>query len=1091
MRSSTPGRWRRYLVRTSSDARKTPPRVLELRVHGVHNTPPQSMLGVTAGEIGQVAGDGLTGIFRTKDGKIPLRELTGNTAVEAYSWGALTSSIGGLLGWVQRVCWLFLLPFALLNLAYWARPELGFRTEHQASMVKNLPDAGIVRLEELASRQRKAARRGARLLRVAGLLLTAFMVLTPLTIGVDLVAWQCYSGGAAGCPALPGAFDFLAGEHADSASRRLALGSLPALLVIVVLWFLSRQSLARYEEVQEPSQLTVSDSDYLVLRHPRLWSGTVRTKRLQQLHITFALCVVICYTGVPALLTGSHPFQKSWWSQTEHLRLGAVDGVAIALGLIMLIKVILIQRDDIESGTTREASATGAVERHLSRQVLWWFVVALVVLHFSELWFLKFPELDDTTQTLRGENVWFIAIFVALTCLHIATFLVGRAPGWVTATAGFIVLALAALSSTWLTADDRPWASKLPGGSWAHVPAVGISLVCAGVLVLGIWHYCIYPRKHRTVQRTAWSGAAPSLLLASAIWVALLFTTLLVTWSADYLNGSDRSVGDLRTAVDPETDDNSSDDHPTLVAVGHVVVHDANIRVVKGGNVTVRLGSVKVDSFHKDRKDDEAIDLPDRDLTGDTLSFPPKTRLRYVNSCLYRVDGEQSEPLKGIANGKPIPCTGLTATMKAHSGTLPPLKKAHFLVVGAPDRPVGISSTHPEQTTLTLPQVLVWAPLGQLLWAIAAGLVALVCWLLLRRRRVASAVRDGVSADGNVPTEDVESCYEARLTAAFPHRGEQLLNLIGCVTAAISVGLVVGSLTGRPPWDVDGLGWTDKVATAALWVSLFSALGLVWLASRVRSSESTRKGVGILWDLTTFWPRAVHPLAPPCYAERVVPELLTRIKWALRKHDPDGGGADLVILSGHSQGSTLLVAAASRLSDNDLKKVRLITYGSQLRTWYGRVFPAVFGPAALGCVPTKRAATFGSAWPDAPTEATPVPSTHFPGYTPVLQAALCQHPGSLLHRLSKKHEQPRWVNLFRRTDPIGFRVFSDLDHPGQDTYVLEVPTRADGDPGPTVMTHGGYPHTVEYRETVAAWTGEQLPPVSKPRIAKPPFHPQS
>ena len=102
-----------------------------------------------------------------------------------------------------------------------------------------------------------------------------------------------------------------------------------------------------------------------------------------------------------------------------------------------------------------------------------------------------------------------------------------------------------------------------------------------------------------------------------------------------------------------------------------------------------------------------------------------------------------------------------------------------------------------------------------------------------------------------------------------------------------------------------------------------------------------------------------------------------------------------------------------------------------------------------------------------------------------------QHEDSLLYRLDPTGESPRWVNLFRRTDPIGFRVFSDEDHRGQDTYVAEVPPKAEGDPGPPVMTHGGYPHTIEYRETVAAWTDEQLPPVSKPRIAKPPFHPES
>src|SRR5215213_2335015 len=102
---------------------------LELRIHGVHNTPPQSMLGVPASSVGQVAGDGITGIYRTKDGKVPLRTLTvpGSAeapaqtpvVVEAYSWGGLTSNVKGIVNWLTRVLWMFLLPFALMNLAYW------------------------------------------------------------------------------------------------------------------------------------------------------------------------------------------------------------------------------------------------------------------------------------------------------------------------------------------------------------------------------------------------------------------------------------------------------------------------------------------------------------------------------------------------------------------------------------------------------------------------------------------------------------------------------------------------------------------------------------------------------------------------------------------------------------------------------------------------------------------------------------------------------------------------------------------------------------------------------------------------------------
>ena len=99
---------------------------VELRVHGVHGTSPGAMLGVADGDVGQVAGDGLTGIYRVKDGVLPYRNLAGtNVSVEAYSWGALTSGVQGILGWVKRALWLLLLPFALVNLAYWARLELG------------------------------------------------------------------------------------------------------------------------------------------------------------------------------------------------------------------------------------------------------------------------------------------------------------------------------------------------------------------------------------------------------------------------------------------------------------------------------------------------------------------------------------------------------------------------------------------------------------------------------------------------------------------------------------------------------------------------------------------------------------------------------------------------------------------------------------------------------------------------------------------------------------------------------------------------------------------------------------------------------
>jgi hypothetical protein len=1089
-----PLRWRWLCERTPEH----PLQVLELRVHGVHNTSPQSMLGVTKGEIGQVAGDGITGVFRTKDGKIPLRELKSNIAVEAYSWGALTSGVTGIFGWVRRVAWLFLLPFALLNISYWARPELGFRTEQTASGSVGPNNEST---EEL-KRSARPSRSSARLLRVAGLLLTAFMVLTPLTVVVDLVAWQCYQGGTIGCPTLTGIFDLLAREHVNTVTRRLALASVPALLVILALWFLSRQSLARYEEVREPSELAPAEGESLLLRHPKLWSGTRRTRRLQRLHTAFALSVVVCYTGIPAVFTGGTP---DWKAQHAYVVLGLINACAVALALTAVIMVLRTQPDDVEY--TKAAIADRKQPR--APQLLLWLAWSLVVAHLAALWFPKFA-LDDN-ESLLGENVWFIAIFIALTCVNVMTFLVGRASMFTTVLAGIAVVILAVLSSTWV--DDSSWDlwphmphddwwwPVLRDDSWPHErPWLGVALIVLGVASLAWWHYIRYPARKPSAHAIAWNGAGASIFFSAASWVALLFTTSVVVLSANYLNGSG-SVGDLGTKfIQGPQDTKPSPTSASLEAEGDVVVKGANI-LVKNHHITVRLGSVSVDSFHQlptasnklPSVGTEAISLPDQELRGATLKLPAKLegKVTYENSCVFTVRNI-SDIDNGIdKRGHLRPCTGVTATTRSHSGTLVALQDNGQLLIGT-TKPVLIRSLKPPQIALTLPQVLIWAPLGQLLWAVLAAVIAFACWCRLRRKRVTEAICEQLKADGNVSAEDEAACFDARMTAAFPHRGEKLLDLVGRATVALSIALILGSLTGKPPWELSYLGWTSSVATAALWVALGTATGLVWLASQVRKSESARKSVGILWDLTTFWPRAAHPFSPPCYAERVVPELLTRIKWATTDEIDGGGGANRVILSGHSQGSTLVIAAASRLPDHNLQKIRIVTYGSQIRTWYGRIFPAVFGPAAIGYVSTTGPATFGDPRPDAPVTLSGDPgnSGYQPSYTQKLEIAIKKQEGSLLYRLDTMEEGPCWVNLFRRTDPIGFRVFSDDDHRGQDTYVLEVPTKREGDPGPRVMTHGGYPHTAEYRQTILDWTGESLPADSRPRVAKPPFQPQ-
>src|SRR3954468_20425161 len=186
------------------------PVALELRVHGVHNTPPTSMLGIDKGDLAQVAGDNLTGFYRSRSGDLPYRLPKAGLAVEAYSWGALTSGARGFLGWVQRALWLLLLPFALANMAYWARLGVG--------------------------KGRSDSRLGASAVRVSSLLLTVFFVVIAATVFVDLVGWQCYRGGSSACPGLPSYFDWMGRR---TPGQRLAIGAAGPVLVVLVFVFLT------------------------------------------------------------------------------------------------------------------------------------------------------------------------------------------------------------------------------------------------------------------------------------------------------------------------------------------------------------------------------------------------------------------------------------------------------------------------------------------------------------------------------------------------------------------------------------------------------------------------------------------------------------------------------------------------------------------------------------------------------------------------------------------------------------------------------------------------------------------------------------
>lgn len=223
-------------------------------------------------------------------------------------------------------------------------------------------------------------------------------------------------------------------------------------------------------------------------------------------------------------------------------------------------------------------------------------------------------------------------------------------------------------------------------------------------------------------------------------------------------------------------------------------------------------------------------------------------------------------------------------------------------------------------------------------------------------------------------------------------------------------------------------------------VTAFAVILLIlgWTAAR---KPQLLRIVGNLWDVGTFWPRSAHPLAPPCYAERVVPDLTQRTLWWCRKH-PDGG----VILSGHSQGSVIAVATFLQLPPKIYTQMRLITYGSPLRRLYARFFPAYFSTQQL--------------------------------------------KNDVLDQLEGSAGEPAWRNFYRRTDIITQALGIK---PTVDTWVRDPKEflRQDGDPYfPAFDRHGDYQLTEQYEEyiqkAIATLTSSRRRmPVTTPQAADP------
>lgn len=272
-----------------------------------------------------------------------------------------------------------------------------------------------------------------------------------------------------------------------------------------------------------------------------------------------------------------------------------------------------------------------------------------------------------------------------------------------------------------------------------------------------------------------------------------------------------------------------------------------------------------------------------------------------------------------------------------------------------------------------------------------AALVVIAVVVAVRVRRVAetevtATIAEYDEREGNLQPDDpaernwAASIVRARNLAEEVRQLDRPLSLV--VVGVLLAVLVAYALRLRlDPFRLEPLppidGWWHWAQTAASWFVALLPIGGVLLIRRSWSGEGSRRQLGVLWDVATYWPRWFHPWAPPCYAERAVPELQRRLITLT-----SNGGS--VVLSAHSQGSILAVTALRLVPPKVRERIALVTYGSPLSHLYRRAFPDHFGRGELRTIASELA---------------PVGAP----------------------------QRSRWTNYWRRTDPIGGEVFIEQD----------------------------------------------------------------
>ncbi|MBB6118271.1 hypothetical protein [Nocardiopsis algeriensis] len=284
---------------------------------------------------------------------------------------------------------------------------------------------------------------------------------------------------------------------------------------------------------------------------------------------------------------------------------------------------------------------------------------------------------------------------------------------------------------------------------------------------------------------------------------------------------------------------------------------------------------------------------------------------------------------------------------------------------------------------LSPPAAYSWVQLAIALEGAIAVLV--LAFLALRLRRGTRAHLLQVTREYERSARDLRTWHIAearalgRMTEVLPAVLAALLLPAAALAGLVLYSALSGNLAADGPVPAAGgaLGVAQGVVSVLIGAGSLlggaSLVALAWIGHGAYRDRPTRQAVGALWDVGTFWPRVAHPLAPPSYAERAVPQLVARVARMTRE-------GTRVVLSGHSQGSVLAAATVWQLPDDCLGRVALVTHGSPLDRLYARYFPAYFGPVPFADL-QGRLADWRNLWRTTDAIAGPVRVRSGPGGT--------------------------------------------------------------------------------------------------------------